>query len=204
MLLKDSLYKFSLYPSCEAVYIDKEGINATRLNDGTIMEVPNYAYHPLSIYTIGMDENYEYEHPTKNFKFKIKNIKRIPRDVMDRVIVQNPERTVECLEALKKKARKMVEQPVRSGICVSFRFNKVFIKVYRKHWASENSFIYYCEYDKQWRLSDMERKKDIWGSRDREEVVRRYAELYDIVEYILKRKDIPFVPYELIKIISTW
>lgn len=204
MLLKDALYKFSLYPGCEAVYIDKEGLTSTRLDDGTIIEVPNYVYHPLSIYTMGMNEDSDYEHPTRNFKFKIKNVKRVPRGVMDLVTVHNSERTKECLEALKKKALKIVEQPVRSGACVCFRFNKVFIKVYRKHWASENSFVYYCEYDKQWRLSNMTRKRDIWGLQDREEVARRYAELYDIVEYILRRKDIPFVSYELIKIISTW
>lgn len=204
MILRDGLYKFSLYPGCEALYIDKEGLTSTRLDDGTILEIPNYVYHPLSIYTLGMDEFHEYTHPSRNFTFGTKNLKRVPRKVMEHVSVRDSEKTKECLESLKKKAWKMVEQPVRSGVTVSFRFNKVFIKVYRKFWANEQTFVYYCEYDKRWRLSGMETKRDIWGLQDREEVVRRYAELFDVIEYILTRKDIPFVPYDFIKIISSW
>jgi len=203
MIIKDGLYKFSLYPGCDALYIDKEGLTSTRLDDGTIVEVPNYVYHPLSIYTIGMNEDYEYEHPKRNFKFKAQNIKFVPKKIVNALLVQNPDRTKECVDALKKKARKLFEQPTRSGVCVTFSLNKILFKVYRKYWYSGKTFSYYCDYDDRWKSSTMNSKKDIWGSQSTDEVVRKYAELHDIIEYVLGRRDIPYVSYELVKLIST-
>jgi hypothetical protein len=201
MILKDGLYKFSLYPGCEAVYIDKEGFTSTRLDDGTIIKIPNYVYHPLSLFTLPVTPTGYAEHPSRDFKFSSKNVVKVPLSIMDRVLVENVERSKECIAALKKKAHKLLgTSAVRLGNGgVFFRFKGVPIKAYRIHWKKMTSFCYYCDFDKQWRLSDMERKRDIWCLGDRGAVDRMYSELEDTIDYALDKKDIPVIFSDLLK-----
>ena len=127
MEVKDAIFGFYLSPS-SAVYIPKEGVESKKMKDGTIIKVPKYMYHPLTIEIMPRTDYKTIQHPKrKKFLFSMRETKPVPADIRKYIENPEPEKLREALSIIQRRIRQMFETPDSDDDlgCISFRWSSV-------------------------------------------------------------------------------
>jgi hypothetical protein len=178
MEVKDALFNFNLDKS-SMVYITREGTTSKRLDDGTIMRMPKYMYHRLTMEVLPRTDYKTIMHPKRKFEFTLREVRDVPEEVANLVTNPDPSGTEKTLSIIKKRIKEIISNPFRTKGVIAFRHFKMSWKVILAKWDKEGILEYYE--NREWKKGPPPLEPE------------RKEELVYIIDKLRQEKDIPYV-----------